>query len=151
MYSPNALPSKQAQKNFESNFWTGFTLIIVGGFLLLCATFAVLGAIMNVDILSVFLGNSNATSAQKGTAITVIAIVIVFLLGFVFIYWKRAGTRGVGADSMQTGKEFSNLTSDHEFDRALEFHREAAENRADYESRMHERSLESARTQYNRF
>ena len=98
------VPTRQAEKNFDANYWRGFRLSLLVFVALLIILLFVMGAIFKTDMIGVVLGDQKATAKEKGTAYTIIVLICVSIFVFLVLYIrKQGGLLGLGSDAKQTG------------------------------------------------
>lgn len=98
------VPTKQAGKNFDANYWRGFRLTVMVSVLLLIVALFVLSAIFKTDLLGVVLGDKEAGPKAKGIAYGILGLILVVILGaFAYYVRKQGGLLGIGSDARQTG------------------------------------------------
>lgn len=84
------LPGYAEQANLHRNYWAGFWLVIVIGFVLFALLMWILGLIMKKNILGVIFSDEG-TGSDRAVAMAIGGTALVAVIGTVMYYIYRSG------------------------------------------------------------
>jgi hypothetical protein len=141
------VPSKQAERNFDANFWVGFRIVGIVGFLLFALACVLIGTMLHVNLFGIAMSTKTASSSQNALGYSIICCMLLVYVAIAAFYIRRqGGVSSVGGDMVQTGDAFNNdLFNENEARRQKELVMERAAVQEQARERTHQAELERIR------